>query len=105
MYRSTVSQHSYQFADLRSLMAKATPARSGDYLAGIAAQSAEERMAAKMALADLPLTTFLQQPLIPYEQDEVTRLILDEHDALAFAPLRHLTVGDFRNWLPLLAAS
>ena len=99
MYRSTVSQHSYQFADLRSLMAKATPARSGDYLAGIAAQSAEERMAAKMALADLPLTTFLQQPLIPYEQDEVTRLILDEHDALAFAPLRHLTVGDFRNWL------
>ena len=99
MYRSTVSQHSYQFADLRSLMAKATPARSGDYLAGIAAQSAEERMAAKMALADLPLSTFLQQPLIPYEQDEVTRLILDEHDALAFAPLRHLTVGDFRNWL------
>ena len=99
MYRSTVSQHSYQFADLRSLMAKATPARSGDYLAGIAAQSAEERMAAKMALADLPLTTFLQQPLIPYEQDEVTRLILDEHDVLAFAPLRHLTVGDFRNWL------
>ena len=99
MYQSTVSQHSYQFADLRSLMAKATPARSGDYLAGIAAQSAEERMAAKMALADLPLTTFLQQPLIPYEQDEVTRLILDEHDALAFAPLRHLTVGDFRNWL------
>ena len=99
MYRSTVSQHSYQFADLRSLMAKATPARSGDYLAGIAAQSAEERMAAKMALADLPLSTFLQQPLIPYEHDEVTRLILDEHDALAFAPLRHLTVGDFRNWL------
>lgn len=99
MYRSTVAQHSYQFADLRSLMAKATPARSGDYLAGIAAQSAEERMAAKMALADLPLTTFLQQPLIPYEQDEVTRLILDEHDVLAFAPLRHLTVGDFRNWL------
>ncbi len=99
MYRSTLAHHSYQFADLRSLMAKATPARSGDYLAGVAAQSAEERMAAKMALADLPLTTFLQQPLIPYEQDEVTRLILDEHDAAAFAPLRHLTVGDFRNWL------
>ena len=86
MYRSTLAHHSYQFADLRSLMAKATPARSGDYLAGVAAQSAEERMAAKMALADLPLTTFLQQPLIPYEQDEVTRLILDEHDAAAFAP-------------------
>ena len=99
MYRSTLAHHSYQFADLRSLMAKATPARSGDYLAGVAAQSAEERMAAKMALADLPLTTFLQQPLIPYEQDEVTRLILDEHDAAAFAPIRHLTVGDFRNWL------
>ncbi|MFB0954038.1 MAG: ethanolamine ammonia-lyase subunit EutB [Aeromonadaceae bacterium] len=99
MYRSTLAHHSYQFADLRSLMAKATPARSGDYLAGVAAQSAEERMAAKMALADLPLTTFLQQPLIPYEQDEVTRLILDEHDAAAFAPLRPLTVGDFRNWL------
>lgn len=99
MYRSTLAHHSYQFADLRSLMAKATPARSGDYLAGVAAQSAEERMAAKMALADLPLTTFLQQTLIPYEQDEVTRLILDEHDAAAFAPLRHLTVGDFRNWL------
>ena len=99
MYRTTLAHHSYQFADLRSLMAKATPARSGDYLAGVAAQSAEERMAAKMALADLPLTTFLQQPLIPYEQDEVTRLILDEHDAAAFAPLRHLTVGDFRNWL------
>ena len=99
MYRSTLAHHSYQFADLRSLMAKATPARSGDYLAGVAAQSAEERMAAKMALADLPLTTFLQQPLIPYEQDEVTRLILDEHDAAAFSPLRHLTVGDFRNWL------
>ncbi len=99
MYRSTLAHHSYQFADLRSLMAKATPARSGDYLAGVAAQSAEERMAAKMALADLPLTTFLLQPLIPYEQDEVTRLILDEHDAAAFAPLRHLTVGDFRNWL------
>ena len=99
MYRSTLAHHSYQFADLRSLMAKATPARSGDYLAGVAAQSAEERMAAKMALAALPLTTFLQQPLIPYEQDEVTRLILDEHNAAAFAPLRHLTVGDFRNWL------
>jgi ethanolamine ammonia-lyase large subunit len=80
-------------------MAKATPARSGDYLAGVAAASAQERMAAKMALADLPLRTLLQQPLIPYEQDEVTRLILDEHDAAAFAPISHLTVGDFRNWL------
>ncbi len=99
MYRSTLAHQSYHFPDLRSLMAKATPARSGDYLAGIAASSAQERMAARMALADLPLRTFLQQPLIPYEQDEVTRLILDEHDALAFAPISHLTVGDFRNWL------
>ena len=99
MYKTTLAHRSYQFADLRSLMAKATPARSGDYLAGIGAESAEERMAARMALADLPLTTFLNEALIPYEQDEVTRLILDTHDAAAFAPLRHLTVGDFRNWL------
>ncbi|MGL4207037.1 MAG: ethanolamine ammonia-lyase subunit EutB [Aeromonadaceae bacterium] len=99
MYKSNLAHHSYHFATLGSLMAKATPARSGDYLAGVAAESAEERMAAKWALADLPLKTFLQQPLIPYEQDEVTRLILDEHDALAFAPISHLTVGDFRNWL------
>jgi len=99
MYRSTLAHQNYHFPDLCSLMAKATPARSGDYLAGVAAASAQERMAAKMALADLPLRTFLQQPLIPYEQDEVTRLILDEHDAAAFAPISHLTVGDFRNWL------
>jgi len=99
MYRSTLAHQNYHFPDLCSLMAKATPARSGDYLAGVAAASAQERMAAKMALADLPLRTFLQQPLIPYEQDEVTRLILDEHDAAAFVPISHLTVGDFRNWL------
>lgn len=99
MYRSTLAHQNYHFPDLCSLMAKATPARSGDYLAGVAAASAQERMAAKMALADLPLRTFLQQPLIPYEQDEVTRLILDEHDTAAFAPISHLTVGDFRNWL------
>ncbi len=99
MYRSTLAHQNYHFPDLCSLMAKATPARSGDYLAGVAAASAQERMAAKMALADLPLRTFLQQPLIPYEQDEVTRLILDEHDAAALAPISHLTVGDFRNWL------
>jgi len=99
MYRSTLAHQNYHFPDLCNLMAKATPARSGDYLAGVAAASAQERMAAKMALADLPLRTFLQQPLIPYEQDEVTRLILDEHDAAAFVPISHLTVGDFRNWL------
>ena len=99
MYKCNLAHRSYHFATLGSLMAKATPARSGDYLAGVAAESAEERMAAKWALADLPLKVFLQQPLIPYEEDEVTRLILDEHDTLAFAPISHLTVGDFRNWL------
>ncbi|MEE3650005.1 MULTISPECIES: ethanolamine ammonia-lyase subunit EutB [unclassified Brenneria] len=99
MYQTTLSHRSYRFNDLRELMAKASPARSGDFLAGIAAESAEERMAARMALADLPLETFLQQALIPYEQDEVTRLIIDSHDRAAFASISHLTVGDFRNWL------
>jgi ethanolamine ammonia-lyase large subunit len=80
-------------------MAKATPARSGDMLAGVAAGSAAERVAAQMALADLPLTAFLNQALVPYEDDEVSRLILDTHAAQAFAPISHLTVGDFRNWL------
>lgn len=99
MYRTTLAHHTYQFPHLRSLMAKATPPRSGDYLAGLAATSAQERMAACMALADVPLCQFLQEPLIPYETDEITRLILDEHDQAAFAPIAHLTVGDFRNWL------
>lgn len=99
MYQTTLSHRRYHFGDLRDLMAKASPARSGDYLAGVAADSAEERMAARMALADLPLKTFLQQMLIPYEQDEVTRLIIDTHSPLAFSPIAHLTVGDFRDWL------
>ncbi len=98
-YSHLVGSRTYQFRDLKDLMAKATPARSGDYLAGLAAASAEERVAAQMALAALPLRAFLQQPLIPYEDDEVTRLILDRHDRAAFAPIAHLTVGDFRNWL------
>ncbi|HJV24619.1 MAG TPA: ethanolamine ammonia-lyase subunit EutB [Aromatoleum sp.] len=98
-YSHTVDGHTYHFADLKSLMAKATPARSGDSLAGIAAANDEERVAAQMALADLPLKTFLNDVLIPYESDEVTRLIIDDHDAAAFAPVGHLTVGDFRNWL------
>lgn len=89
----------YLFRDLKDLMAKASPARSGDQLAGLSAHSAEERVAAQMALADLPLRSFLEQPLIPYESDEVTRLIMDRHDKAAFAPIAHLTVGDFRNWL------
>ncbi|MDX5629238.1 MULTISPECIES: ethanolamine ammonia-lyase subunit EutB [unclassified Brenneria] len=99
MYQTTLSHRSYRFHDLRELMAKASPARSGDMLAGVAAESGEERMAARMALADLPLTIFLQQALIPYEQDEVTRLIIDSHDRQAFSLISHLTVGDFRNWL------
>lgn len=99
MFHATLSHRDYRFADLRELMAKASPLRSGDHLAGVAAASAEERMAARIALADLPLKVFLQQPLIPYEEDEVTRLIIDGHDAAAFAPIAHLTVGDFRDWL------
>ena len=99
IYRHTIAGHTWQFADLRELMAKASPARSGDTLAGIAATTAVERMAARMCLADLPLARFLQEQLIPYEVDEVTRLIIDTHDAAAFAPIAHLTVGGFRNWL------
>jgi ethanolamine ammonia-lyase large subunit len=84
---------------LRELLAKASPARSGDELAGVAAGSAEERVRAQMALADVPLKRFLAEPLVPYESDEVTRLICDSHDAAAFAPIAHLTVGEFRDWL------
>jgi ethanolamine ammonia-lyase large subunit len=87
------------FADLKELMAKATPARSGDVLAGLAADSAGQRAVAQMALAELPLKLFLEEPLIPYEADEITRLIIDHHDRAAFAGIAHLTVGDFRNWL------
>ena len=89
----------FAFADLKDLMTKATPPRSGDMLAGLAAASAEENVAAKMALADLPLKTFLSEAVVPYEDDEVTRLIIDRHDPVAFAPISALTVGDFRDWL------
>ncbi len=99
MYRTTIGQRTYQFPDLKILMAKASPARSGDYLAGVAAATAEERMAAKICLADLPLKVFLQTALIPYEEDEITRLIFDEHDLAAFSLISHLTVGGFRDWL------
>ncbi|RIK37006.1 MAG: ethanolamine ammonia lyase large subunit [Chloroflexi bacterium] len=98
-YRQRVGAHTYAFADLRDLLAKASPARSGDVLAGIAATSAEERVAAQLCLADVPLTTFLNEHVIPYDDDEVTRLIVDRHDSDAFAPLSSYTVGDFRNWL------
>jgi ethanolamine ammonia-lyase large subunit len=84
---------------LRELMAKASPARSGDELAGLAAASAEERARSQIALADVPLKRFLAEPLIPYESDEVTRLICDSHDSAAFAPISHLTIGEFREWL------
>jgi ethanolamine ammonia-lyase large subunit len=99
MYRYSLGDRRWQFATLAELMAKATPARSGDRLAGVIAHTAEERVVAQMALADLPLRTFLNEALIPYEQDEITRLILDDHDPVAFEPVSHLTVGDFRNWL------
>lgn len=85
--------------DLKTLLAKATPARSGDELAGIAAASAEERVRAQMTLAAVPLKQFLAEAVVPYESDEVTRLILDSHDSAVFAPVAHLTVGDFRDWL------
>jgi ethanolamine ammonia-lyase large subunit len=98
-YSHTVGATTYRFPDLRTLMAKATPARSGDALAGIAAASAEERVAAQMSLAEVPLKRFLSEHVVPYESDEVTRLVLDRHDAAAFEPVAHLTVGDFRNWL------
>ncbi|WP_337052663.1 ethanolamine ammonia-lyase subunit EutB [Pseudoxanthomonas sp. USHLN014] len=89
----------WRFADLKTLLARATPARSGDRLAGVAAQTDRERVAAQMALAELPLRHFLDEAVIPYEDDEVTRLIMDSHDTAAFAPVAHLTVGDFRDWL------
>ena len=98
-YTHAAGNRTWGFRDLKELMAKATPLRAGDQLAGLAAESAEERVVAQMALAELPLTRFLDEAVVPYEDDEVTRLILDGHDAQAFAPVRHLTVGDFRNWL------
>lgn len=98
-YSHTVGNNSYIFKDLKDLMAKATPARSGDFLAGVAAEHDEERVAAQMALAEVSLKTFLNEALVPYEEDEVTRLIMDDHDAEAFKTVSHLTVGDFRNWL------
>lgn len=99
LYQINVANHHYIFADLKTLMAKATPERSGDQLAEVAARDATERVAAQMCLADVPLKQFLNETLINYEQDEVTRLIIDEHNALAFYPIAHFTVGDFRNWL------
>jgi ethanolamine ammonia-lyase large subunit len=98
-FRETIGVRSYHFDGLAALLAKASPRRSGDELAGVAAASEEERAAAKLALAEVPLSAFLNEALIPYEIDEVTRLIIDTHCADAFAEISHLTVGDFRNWL------
>jgi len=97
--RAQVGFECHHFADLRTLLACASPARSGDELAGIAAQSAQQRIAAREVLADLPMSTFLREAVVPYEADEITRLIVDSHDAAAFAPVAHLTVGAFRDWL------
>src|ERR1700748_298602 len=99
IYRHVIAAHSYIFHDLRDLLAKATPPRSGDRLAGLAADTAEQTIAARMALADVPLKQFLQETVVPYEDDDVTRLIIDSHDAPAFAAISPLTVGAFRDWL------
>jgi len=99
MYRATLGGTQYGFDDLKTLLARATPLRSGDRLAGIAADSAEQRVAAQYALADVPLKTFLDDLVVAYEIDDITRLIIDSHDKTAFAPIAHLTVGGFRDWL------
>lgn len=98
-YRYAIGAETYRFEDLRTLLAKASPSRSGDLLAGVAADSEAERIAAKLILADLPLQAFLNEAVIDPETDEVSRLILAQHDPHAFAPVAHLTVGEFRNWL------
>ncbi len=99
MFSTSLDGTTYRFADLPALLAQATPHRSGDALAGLTADSAEQRVAAQLALADLPLRRLLDDPVVPYEADEVTRLICDSHDAAAFAPVSHLTVGGLRDWL------
>src|SRR4051812_26600202 len=98
-YAASAGRHRYVFDDLRALLARASPDRSGDRLAGLAADTEEERVAARMALADAPLSRFLDEPVVAGETDEVTRLILDGHDAAAFAPVAALTVGSLRDWL------
>jgi ethanolamine ammonia-lyase large subunit len=99
IFAHAIGNRRYTFSSLRELLAKATPLRSGDVLAGVAAASAEERVAAQCALAELPLQHFCEEQVVPYETDEVTRLIVDTHDAESFAPVQSLTVGELRNWL------
>jgi ethanolamine ammonia-lyase large subunit len=98
-YKHIVNNNNYVFGTLREVLAKASPHRSGDVLSGLAARSYQERVAAQITLADIPLKTFLEDLLIPYESDEITRLIIDSHDHAAFQPVSHLTVGEFRDWL------
>jgi ethanolamine ammonia-lyase large subunit len=102
--RTTLGGHTHEFASLSDLLAKATPARSGDVLAGVAAESQQQRIAAQYVLADVPLATFLTEQVVGYDEDDVTRLILDTHDSAAFAPVASLTVGGFREWLLARAA-
>jgi ethanolamine ammonia-lyase large subunit len=99
VFRLSLGGAHHEFRDLKTLLARASPLRSGDQLAGVAAGSAEERVAAQIRLAEVPLAHFLEELLVPYEEDEVSRLIVDRHDAAAFAPVSDLTVGEFRNWL------
>ena len=98
-FAHTVDGVTWRFADLRELLARASPHRSGDVLAGIAARSAEERVAARLALADVPVRAFLEDFVVPYDEDDVTRLVADRLDRAALAPVAHLTVGAFREWL------
>jgi ethanolamine ammonia-lyase large subunit len=98
-YHHTIGKKTYRFNDLKTLLAKASPHRSGDVLAGLNAESYEERVAAQIALADVPLKTFLNEAIIPYEKDEITRLVIDNHDDKAFSLIDSLTVGEFRDWL------
>lgn len=98
-YQHTIGRKVYRFSNLRDLLAKASPHRSGDVLAGLHAESYQERVAAQFALADVPLKTFLSEAIIPYEKDEITRLIMDNHDVNAFSPISAFTVGEFRDWL------
>jgi ethanolamine ammonia-lyase large subunit len=99
IYRHAIDATSYVFPDLRDLLAKATPPRSGDRLAGVAADSAAQMIAARLALADVPLKQFLHEAVVAYEDDEVTRVIFDTHEVEAFAAISSLTVGGFRDWL------
>jgi ethanolamine ammonia-lyase large subunit len=105
VYRCSLHNQNYIFADLKELLAKASPFRSGDALAGLAAESNEERVSAQLALSDVPLKNFLNEVLIPYEKDEVTRLIIDGHNSEAFMPVSHFTVGELRDWLLTNSAS